>query len=163
MPYRTCRLYAMPDCMLVPPVHTRGAWIKRLVGEPRGAGLRLAATVRCLRQRCFSDDSYSFFLLPTVSLTFPAPLQRRHRAGFPLRQKVLELPGFSSAAADGMRGGELPECPGTVIPGSCAFNELMDGAYACNMLQPTCQTMVVYTQGARRMLPCGMLQTPGSR
>lgn len=33
MPYHACRLYNMPECMLVPPVHERGAWIKRLVGE----------------------------------------------------------------------------------------------------------------------------------
>ncbi|KAL4421640.1 hypothetical protein ABPG75_010931 [Micractinium tetrahymenae] len=88
----------MPDCMLAPPVHERGAWIKRVVG-------------------------------------------------FPLRQHAPVVPGFSTAGAQGMRGGELPECPGTVLPGSCACSEVMDAAYACLALQPTCRTVVVYVQG----------------
>lgn len=69
-------------------------------------------------------------------------------AGFPLRQNALDVPGFSTAGTQGMRGGELPECPGTVIPGSCAFNELADAAFVCLFLQPNCNAMVVYPRGA---------------
>ncbi|KAL4421641.1 hypothetical protein ABPG75_010932 [Micractinium tetrahymenae] len=96
--YHTCRLYDMPDCMLVPPVHERGAWIKRLVG-------------------------------------------------FPLRQEAPDVPGFSTAGAQGMHGGELPECPGTVLPGKCAFAEMADAAFVCIFMQPKCSAIVVYQQG----------------
>lgn len=57
MPYHTCRLYAMPDCMLVPPVHERGAWIKRLVGEQYWQYRQAAAAAARMPQ--YAPRSYS--------------------------------------------------------------------------------------------------------
>lgn len=78
-------------------------------------------------------------------------------AGFPLRQAALNVPGFSTAGAQGMQGGELPECPGTVRPGKCAFTEIADAAFACLFLQPKCSTLVVYQHGGRAWLASPVL------
>lgn len=145
MPYQTCRLYAMPDCMLVPPVHERGAWIKRLVGEQLAAQLGAATAAEHLPASAACHCSRA--ALPGKELRRLHPRWLRARpAGFPLRQGALDVPGFSTSVGQGMRGGELPECPGTVIPGGCAFTDVMDAVFVC-LMHPDCNAMVVYEQG----------------
>ena len=65
--------------------------------------------------------------------------------GFPVREPPLELPGFTSRAAEGVDGSDFP-CSGSVMPGACAFESALDAAAVCSTL-PECRAVVVYSNG----------------
>lgn len=68
-------------------------------------------------------------------------------AGFPLREMPPELPGYTARAAAGIDGADLDECPGSILPGVCAFETALDAAAVCAAL-PECRAVTYYADGA---------------
>lgn len=92
---------------------------------------------------------YQQCLLQGANCTLvPAVLARNVSAtsGFSIRTPGLEVPGYATRLAQGMQGGDLAECAGTVLPGACAFRSPLDAAAICNYVTE-CRAVMVYSNG----------------
>lgn len=65
----------------------------------------------------------------------------------PLRYELPDLDIFAAEDGRAVLDAELPECPGSVLPGACAFNVVVDAAAACARMAE-CEGINMYWKGA---------------
>ena len=160
-----CVWYAYSACELVRPGRLPGraaAARRRPSRLPHAAG----CSERCAAAPCAHKHGSPACLQDAIGCTAPprcelfgaecgvvAPLAGvppppgvAVTSGFRVPELLPDLPDFSIAEAQGIVGGELPECPGTVLPGKCAFARVLDALVACAGTD-ACRAIVHYFNG----------------
>jgi hypothetical protein len=72
-------------------------------------------------------------------------------AGFPVTPLNFTLYGFSEVDGQGILGADF-SCDGSVVPGACAFNSLVQALRECVSVV-NCRSVVVYQNGAAACRP----------
>lgn len=70
----------------------------------------------------------------------------RPPAGVPLRHELPDLDIFAAEDGRAVLGADLPECPGSALPGRCAFEVLVDATSACVHMEE-CESITMYWKG----------------
>ncbi|PRW45625.1 hypothetical protein C2E21_6054 [Chlorella sorokiniana] len=84
-------------------------------------------------------------IAPTVASPPAGVASSALTAGFPVRERLVVLPGFTAQAGQGVPGADL-QCNQTVIPGKCAINSVLDAVVLCTRVQD-CEAVVHYPNG----------------
>ncbi|KAI7843034.1 hypothetical protein COHA_003366 [Chlorella ohadii] len=82
-------------------------------------------------------------VLPTVEAAGNGWIQRV--SGFPLRHTPIELPDFTTAPAQVLAGGDF-DCPGSILPGRCAFRSVHSAVSICSSMA-RCRSVLQYHNG----------------
>ncbi|KAI7842434.1 hypothetical protein COHA_004073 [Chlorella ohadii] len=82
---------------------------------------------------------------PTVATPPAGVASSALTAGFPVRERLVDLPGFTAQAGQGVPGADL-QCNQTVIPGKCAVSSVLDAVILCTRV-PGCEAIVHYPNG----------------
>ena len=162
-----CRLQASGNCTLAPTVVARGGSVNsQLVSGGQLSSLRSCS--------CMGSPSHMPLHFHAAAGLDPSGTRAAHAPptchpcrcpalplaapGFPVRGKPPPaMPGLVLTPAQGMDGGDF-ECAESVVPGACAFHDVLAAAFRCSsLLLGTCQSMVVYQNGTDGCQPQGLL------
>lgn len=112
----------------VPLVQSQGAGTATVAGE--GGDARSRARSRARLSACLALRWPLRAPLPHSYLSDPPTAAPSSSAGLPLRLSPRNFPGFETAPALGLLGSDYP-CPGSVLPGSCAFRFVLGCRFGC--------------------------------
>ena len=143
--FQECQLQADANCTLAPTVAARGR--AEGVGSLLVSGAGPAAAARralpgCQAGRLANVRAVLLRMRAEAAPSAPSP------AGFPVRSSPPPaLPGLLVTPALGLEGGDFA-CEGSVLPGACAFRDILSAAFTCaSLLVDKCLSVAVYTNG----------------
>jgi hypothetical protein len=96
-------------------------------------------------------------LAPSVSTQQP-PAGSTVTSGVPLRYELPDLDIYAAVDGQAVLGADLPECPGSQLPGRCGFNTLMDAGRTCIRLD-ACNGINVFWNGTDGCGPAAFVLT----